>query len=264
MGTQGASQCVGCGVVGENEEDNEDGHFYCYAFWLIYHAALEQIAARLLKFSRNASFRVYLGNPVVRSMCEAFRMNLLHLDNNRSCSSPAHVRNVALFRMHLLYLNSVPNEPAHRSPRKQHMCMTLKPSSLKSEVGIRVLVSLDSDEGDHAVEGSEEHFDESEPVNDGLAEEERSTGGEDGSGQEGGETEGEECLSLEGSDFAAEEVYEEGDSNAEEGHEEVWDEVHEALSTMGHEDNDETALCARSQASRSSSSSSSSRASVLS
>ena len=136
------------------------------------------------------------------------------------------------------------------------MCMTLKPSSLKSEVGIRVLVSLDSDEGDHAVEGSEEHFDESEPVNDGLAEEERSTGGEDGSGQEGGETEGEECLSLEGSDFAAEEVYEEGDSNAEEGHEEVWGEVPEALSTMRREDYDETAFCAkkRSQASRSSSS----------
>ena len=62
---------------------------------------------------------------------------------------------------------------------------------------------------------------------------------------------------LEGSDLAAEEGYEECDSNAEEGHEEVWGEVHEALSTMGHEDYDETALCARSQASRSSSSSSS-------
>ena len=74
MGTQGASQCVGCGVVGENEEDNEDGHFYCYAFWLIYHAALEQIAARLLKFSRNASFRVYLVHPEVRSMSAVFRM----------------------------------------------------------------------------------------------------------------------------------------------------------------------------------------------
>jgi hypothetical protein len=41
----------------------------------------------------------------------------------------------------------------------------------------------------------------------------------------------------------------------------VWGEVHEALSTMGREDYDETALRARSQASRSSSSSSS-RASV--
>ena len=59
----------------------------------------------------------------------------------------------------------------------------------------------------------------------------------------------------EGSDFAAEE----GGPDAEEGYEEVWDEVQEALSTMGHEEFDETAeadLCARSQASRLSSASS--------
>jgi hypothetical protein len=63
-----------------------------------------------------------------------------------------------------------------------------------------------------------------------------------------GENEGEGCRSPEGSDFAAEEGYEEDDSNAEEGYEEVWDEVQEALSTMGNEDYDEN-LCARSQAS---------------
>ena len=112
----------------------------------------------------------------------------------------------------------------------------------------------ESDEGDSAVEGSEEHFDESEHVDD-LAEEERSTDGEDGSGQEGDESEGERCRSPEGSDFAAEEGYEEDDSNAEEGHEGMWGEVQEAGSSMGNEDYDETALCARSQASRSSSSS---------
>jgi hypothetical protein len=116
------------------------------------------------------------------------------------------------------------------------------------------------------VEGSEEYFDESEHV-DGLAEEEvdetreneregcRSSEGSDFEG----ENEGEGCRSPEGSDFAAEEGYEEDDSNAEEGHEGVWGEVQEALSsmgvTMGNEDYDETALCARSQASRSSSSS---------
>ena len=47
--------------------------------------------------------------------------------------------------------------------------------------------------------------------------------------------------------------------NAEEGYEDVWDEVQEALSTMEHEEFDETAeadLCARSQASRLSSASS--------
>jgi hypothetical protein len=75
------------------------------------------------------------------------------------------------------------------------------------------------------VEGSEEHFDENEPVDDGLSEEARSTDGEDGSSEEVDENEEEGCLSPEGSDFAAEEGYEEGDSNAEEGHEEVWGEV---------------------------------------
>jgi hypothetical protein len=57
------------------------------------------------------------------------------------------------------------------------------------------------------------------------------------------ESEGERCSSQEGSDFAAERGYEEGDPNTEEGHEEGWGEVQEALSTMGHEDYDETVLC---------------------
>jgi hypothetical protein len=39
MGSQGVSQCFGCGVVGEGEEDTEDGNFYCFACWLIHHAA---------------------------------------------------------------------------------------------------------------------------------------------------------------------------------------------------------------------------------
>ena len=74
------------------------------------------------------------------------------------------------------------------------------------------------------------------------------------------ESEGEDGRGPEGSDFAAEEGYEEGGPDAEEGYEEVWDEVQEALSTMGHEEYDETAeadLCARSQASRPSSAASS-------
>ena len=98
-----------------------------------------------------------------------------------------------------------------------------------------------SDEGDIAVEGSEEYFDESEHV-DGFVAEERSTDGE-----EVDESEGEDGCGPEGSDFAAEEGYEEGVQDAEEGYEEVWDEVQEALSTMGREEYDETAkavLCA--------------------
>jgi hypothetical protein len=113
------------------------------------------------------------------------------------------------------------------------------------------------------VEGSEEYFDESEHV-DGLAEEEV---------DETRENEREGYCGPEGSDFAAEESYEEGDPDAEEGYEEyeeddpdaeegyeeVWDEVQEALSAMEHEEFDDTteADCARSQASRPSSAASS-------
>ena len=67
------------------------------------------------------------------------------------------------------------------------------------------------------------------------------------------------CRGPEGSDFAAEESCEEGGPDAEEGYEEVWDEVQGALSTMGHEEFDETAeadLYVRSQTSRPSSASS--------
>jgi hypothetical protein len=89
-------------------------------------------------FNRHATFRVYLLHPEVRSMSEAFRMHLLHPDDDLSCSVSARVRKVAPFRIRLWYSNSVPNEPAHRSPREQHMRMTLKPSSFKSVVGMRV------------------------------------------------------------------------------------------------------------------------------
>ena len=108
-------------------------------------------------------------------------------------------------------------------------------------------------EGGLAVEGSEEYFDESEHV-DGFAAEERSTDGEEVDESEGEDCHGPEGSDFaaeegyeedgrcpEGSDFAAEEGYEEGGPDAEEGYEEVWDEVQEALSTMGHEEYDETA-----------------------
>jgi hypothetical protein len=49
------------------------------------------------------------------------------------------------------------------------------------------------------------------------------------------------CHGPEGSDFAAEESCEEGGPDAEEGYEDVWDEVQEALSTMEHEEFDATA-----------------------
>ena len=80
----------------------------------------------------------------------------------------------------------------------------------------------------------------------------RSSEGSDCAAEEGYEEDG---RGPEGSDFAAEE----GGPDAEEGHEEVWDEVQEALSAMEHEEFDDTteADCARSQASRLSSAASS-------
>jgi len=108
------------------------------------------------------------------------------------------------------------------------------------------------------VEGSEEYFDESEHV-DGFAAEERSSDGEeveesegeDGRGPEGSDFAAEEgtrrCRGPEGSDFAAEESCEEGGPDTEEGYEEVWDGVQEALSTMEHEEFDETAEAAFAQ-----------------
>jgi hypothetical protein len=121
IGTQGVSQCFGCGVVGEGEEDNDDGNFYCFTCWLVFHAARAFLWRDSHTFNRNTTFRVYLVHLEVRSMIAAFRMYLLHLDNDLSCSGPARARNVAPFRMHLLYLNSVPDESAHRSPREEQV-----------------------------------------------------------------------------------------------------------------------------------------------
>ena len=177
-------------------------------------------------------------------MSEAFRMHLLHPDDDLSCSVSARVRKVAPFRTSLVFEQRAQRACTQITTRTAHA------HDLEAEL-IQVGgwdASSDS-EGGRAVEGSEEHFDESEHVDD-LAEEERSTDGEDGFGEEVDETrasEREGCRSSGG--------YEEDDSNAEEGHEGVWGEVQEALSMMGNEDYDETALCARSQPSLSFSSS---------
>jgi hypothetical protein len=217
-------------------------------------------------FNRHATFRVYLLHPEVRSMSEAFRMYLLHSDADLSCSGPARAR-------------TVQNACSVCQQRAQRACTQITTRGAHAHDLEAELIQVggwdasSDSEGGSTVEGSEEHFDESEHV-DGLTEEERSTDSEDGFGEEveetraseregcrssegsdfEGENEGEGCRSPEGSDFAAEEGYEEDDSNAEEGHEGMWGEVQEALSTMGNADYDEN-LCARSQASRSSSSS---------
>ena len=220
MGTRDVSQCFECGVVGEGEVDIDDGFFYCLACWLIYHAA----RARL-------------------------RRDTAHIQPARNFQG----------------VSSAPGSAQH----EQSVQDVSFAHDLEAElIQVGGWDSSSDSEGGRAVEGSEEHFDESEHVGD-LAEEERSTDGEDGFGEEMDETrasEREGCRSSEGSDCAAEEGYEEdgrgpegsdfaaeeGGPDAEEGHEEVWDEVQEALSTMEHEEFDETSeadLCARSQTS---------------
>ena len=270
MGSQGVSQCFGCGVVGEGEEDTEDGNFYCFACWLIYHAARARLRrdsahvqpARNLQGVSSAPGSAQHERSVQdASFASGRRPQLQRLG---ACTESCTVQNTSL-----VFEQRAQRACTQITTRAAHA------HDLEAEL-IQVGgwdASSDS-EGGRAVEGSEEHFDESEHVDD-LAEEERSTDGEDGFGEEAdetrasdregcrssagsdfeGENEGEGCRSPEGSDFAAEEGYEEDDSNAEEGHEGVWGEVQEALSSMGNEDYDETALCARSQASRSSSSS---------
>jgi hypothetical protein len=270
MGTQGVSQCFGCGVVGEGEEDTEDGNFYCFACWLIYHAA----RARLRRDSAHVQpARNFQG--VSSAPGSAQHERIVQDVSFASGRGPQLQRPGARTER-----CTVQNASSVFEQRAQRACTQITTRAahahdLEAEL-IQVSgwdASSDSEDG-RAVEGSEEHFDESEHVDD-LAEEERSTDGEDGFGEEVDETraseregcrssegsdfevenEGEGCRSPEGSDFAAEEGYEEDDSNAEKGHEGVWGEVQEALSSMGNEDYDETALCARSQASRSSSSS---------
>ena len=69
MGTQGVSQCFGCGVVGEGEVDFDDGNFYCFTCWLVYHAA----RARLMQDTARVQ---PARNPEVRSLSEALGMYL--------------------------------------------------------------------------------------------------------------------------------------------------------------------------------------------
>jgi hypothetical protein len=243
MGTQGVSQCFGCGVVGEGEEDTEDGNFYCFACWLIYHAAWARLrrnsahvqparnsqdvscapgSAQHERSVQNVSFTFGQGPQLqrpgarterctVQNACSVFQQRA-----QRACTQ-------------------ITTRGAHAHDLEAELIQVDGwDSSSDSEGG-------PDSEGGRAVEGSEEHLDESEHVDD-LAEEERSTDGEDGFGEEvdetraseregcrssegsdfEGENEGEGCRSPEGSDFAAEEGYEEDDSNAEEGHEEVW------------------------------------------
>ena len=253
-------------MVGEGEEGNDDGNFYCFTCWLVYHAARARLRRDSAHVQPKRNFQGVSCAPgsaqqgrIVQNVSFTFGQQP-QLQRPGACTERCTVQNASsVFEQRAQRAcTQITTQAAHAHDHEAEFTKVGGwDTSSDSDEGDSAVEGSDegdravegSDEGDRAVEGSEEHFDESEPVDDGLADEERSTDGEDRSGQEVAESEEERCCSPEGSDFAAEEGYEEGDSNAEEGHEEVWGEV--------HEDYDEAALCARSQASRSSSSSSS-------
>jgi len=236
-------------VVGEGEVDIDNELFYCYACWLIYHAARARLRRDTAHVQTARTFQGVssaLGSAQHEqsvqdvSFASGRRPQLQRLG---ACTESCTVQNTSLVL----------------EQRAQRACTQITTRAAHAHDLEAELIQVggwdasSDSEGGRAVEGSEEYFDESEHV-DGFAAEERSSDGE-----EVDESEGEDGRGPEGSVFAAEEGGEEGGPDAEEGYEEVWDEVQEALSTMGHEEFDETAeadLCARSQASRLSSASS--------
>jgi hypothetical protein len=53
MATHIADQYFGCGVVGEGEVDDADGNYYCFACWLVYHAARTRLERAQVETERN-------------------------------------------------------------------------------------------------------------------------------------------------------------------------------------------------------------------
>jgi hypothetical protein len=72
-------------------------------------------------------------HPKVHSMSASFNMYLLHLDNDLSFIGSASARNIAPFRMHLQYLNSVSSSGTARSwacrPWRRWKACSERPSS---------------------------------------------------------------------------------------------------------------------------------------
>jgi hypothetical protein len=229
------SQFFGCGVVGEGEVDIDDGNFYCFTCWLVYHAARARLMQDTARVQPARNFQGLGYAPGSAQHERGVGDVSLTLGRRPQLQRPGACTE------HQRACTQITTQAAHARGREAEFTQVGGwDTSSDSDAGHSAGEESDrgdsavegSDEGDSDVEGSEEHFDESEHV-DGFAEEERSTDGEDGSGEEVDASEGEGGRGPEGSDFAAEEGYEEGGPNAEEGYEEVWDEVQEALSKMG-------------------------------
>ena len=138
MGTQDVSQCFECGVVGEGEVDIDNGLFYCYACWLIYHAARARLrrdtahvqTARTFQGVSSAPGSAQHEQSVQDVSFESGRRP--QLQRLVACTASCTVQNTSLI------FEQRAQHSVHRSPREQHMRMTLKPSSFKSMVGTRV------------------------------------------------------------------------------------------------------------------------------
>jgi hypothetical protein len=215
----GMSHCVGCGVVGEGEVDIDDGNFYCFACWLAYYAARARspnLRARLLQDTTHVLPARRLQGVAYAPGSAQHARGVEHV--SLTLGRRPQLQRPGACMEHQRPCTQIPTQAAHASGREAEFTQ-VGGWDTSSESYSNDRAVEESDEGDSAVEGSEEYFDESEHV-DGFAAEERSTDGE-----EVDEIEGEDGSGPEGSDFAAEEGYEEGGPDAEEGDEEVWDEV---------------------------------------
>ena len=174
MGTQDVSQCFECGVVGEGEVDIDDGLFYCYACWLIYHAARARLRRDTAHVQPARNFQGVSSAPGSAqheqsvqdvSFASGRRPQLQRLG---ACTESCTVQNTSLVF----------------EQRAQRVCTQITTraahaNDLEAElIQVGGWDSSSDSEGGRAVEGSEEYFDESEHV-DGFAAEERSSDGEE-------------------------------------------------------------------------------------
>ena len=79
----------------------DDGNFYCFACWLIYHAARARLRRDTahVQPARNLQGVAYM-HPEVRSMSEALGLSLRHSDDDLSCIGPTRAWNINKSSLH--------------------------------------------------------------------------------------------------------------------------------------------------------------------
>ena len=160
MGTRDVSQCFECGVVGEGEVDIDDGSFYCLACWLIYHAARARLRRDTAHIQPARNFQGVSSAPGSAqheqsvqdvSFASGRRPQLHRLGE---CTASCTVQNTSLIF----------------EQRAQRVCTQITTRAAHAHDLEAELIQVDGwdsssdSENGCAVEGSEEHFDESEHV----------------------------------------------------------------------------------------------------